>query len=81
MWHVSGWYGRCEQAIKLLWRIFVAGDRGRLLGMIEGIAWTEEWMADWGNKGDEGRVGLLLGRSVAGVDGWQTGETKVMKVE
>ena len=26
-----------------------AGDRGRLLGMIEG---TEEWMAEWRNKGD-----------------------------
>ena len=32
--------------------------------MIEGI---EEWMAEWRNKGDEGRVGLLLSRSVAGV--------------
>ena len=42
------------------------GDRGRLLGMIEGIKGTEEWMAEWRNK-DEGRVGLLLGRSVAGV--------------
>ncbi len=41
-----------------------ASDRGRLLGMIER---TEEWMAEWRNKGDEGRVGVLLGRSVAGV--------------
>ena len=32
--------------------------------MIEG---TEEWMAGLINKGNEGRVGLLLGRSVAGV--------------
>ena len=38
------------------------GDRGRLLGMIEGIEWTEEWMAEWRNKGDEGRIALLLGR-------------------
>ena len=44
-----------------------AGDRGRLLGMIECIEGTEEWMAEWKNKGDEGRVGLLLGRSVAGM--------------
>ena len=43
------------------------GDRGRLLCMIEGIEGTEEWMAEWRNKGDKGRVGLLLGRSVAGV--------------
>ena len=28
---------------------------------------TKKWMAEWRNKGDEGRVGLLLGRSVAGV--------------
>ena len=35
--------------------------------MIEGIEGTEEWMAEWRNKGDEGRVGLLLSRSVAGV--------------
>ena len=42
----------------------VAGGRGRLLGMIEG---TEAWMTEWRNKGDEGRLGLLLGRSVAGV--------------
>ena len=40
------------------------GYRGRLLGMIEG---TEEWMAEWRNRGDEGGVGLLLGRLVAGV--------------
>ena len=33
--------------------------------VIEGIEGTEEWMAEWRNKGDEGRVGLLLGRSVA----------------
>ena len=32
--------------------------------MIEG---TEVWMAEWLNKGDGGRVGLMLGRSVAGV--------------
>ena len=38
------------------------GDRGRLLGMIEGIEGTEEWMAEWRNKGDEGRVGVLFGR-------------------
>ena len=37
---------------------------GRLLGMIEGIEGTEEWMI---GKGDEGRVGLLLGVSVTGV--------------
>ena len=44
------------------------GDKGRFLGMIEGIEGTEEWMAEWKNKGDEGRVGLLLDRSaVAGV--------------
>ena len=43
------------------------GDIGRLLGMIEGIDGTEEWMAEWRNIGDEGRVGVLLGRSVAGV--------------
>ena len=41
-----------------------ARDRGRLLGMIEV---PEEWMEEWRNKGDEGRIGLLLGRSVAGV--------------
>ena len=36
--------------------------------MIEGgIEETEEWMAEWRNKGDEGRVCLLLARSVAGV--------------
>ena len=40
------------------------GGRGRLLGMIEG---TEAWMTEWRNKGHEGRLGLLLGRSVAGV--------------
>ena len=34
------------------------------MGIIEG---TEELMAEWRNKGDEGRVGLLLGTSVAGV--------------
>ena len=34
------------------------------VGVIEG---TEEWMAEWRNNGGEGRVGLLLGRSVAGV--------------
>ena len=28
--------------------------------MIEGIDGTEEWMAEWRNKGDEGRIGLLL---------------------
>ena len=27
-----------------------ASDRGRLLGMIEGIEWTEEWMAEWRTK-------------------------------
>ena len=42
-----------------------AGDRERLLGVI--VERTEEWMTKWRNKGDEGRVGLLLGRSVAGV--------------
>ena len=31
--------------------------RRRLLGMIEGIEWTEEWMAEWRNKGNGGRVG------------------------
>ena len=36
-----------------------SGDRGRLLGMIESIEGTEEWMAEWRNKDDEGRVGLL----------------------
>ena len=40
------------------------GDRRRLLGMIDGIERTEEWLAEWRNK-DEGRVGLLLGRSVS----------------
>ena len=36
--------------------------------MIEGgIKETEEWVVGWRNKGDEGRVGLLLGRSVVGV--------------
>ena len=45
------------------------GDKGRLLGIIEGIEGTEEWIAECRNKGDEGRVGLLLGRSVAGVKG------------
>ena len=44
-----------------------AGDRGRLLGMIKDIEGTEEWMAEWRNKGDEDRVGLLLGISVAGM--------------
>ena len=29
--------------------------------MIEGF---EEWMAEWRNNGDEGRVGIMLGRSV-----------------
>ena len=49
-----------------------AGDRGRLLGMIEYIEGTDEWMAEWGNKGGECRIGLLLVRSVAGVKetGW-----------
>ena len=28
-------------------------DRGRLLGMIEGIEGTEEWMAEWRSKDDE----------------------------
>ena len=36
-------------------------DSGRLLGMIEGFEGTEEWMAEWRNKGDEGRIGLLFG--------------------
>ena len=44
-----------------------AGGRGRLLGMIEGIEGTEEWMAEWRNKDDEGRVCLLLGISVTWV--------------
>ena len=26
------------------------GDRGRSLGMIEGIEGTEEWMAEWRTK-------------------------------
>ena len=43
-----------------------AGGRGRLLGMIEGIERTE-WMEEWRNKSDEVRVGLFLGRLVAGV--------------
>ena len=30
--------------------------------MIEGINRTEGWMTEWRNKGDEGRVALLLGR-------------------
>ena len=34
-------------------------DRGRLLGMIEGIEGSEKWMAEWKDKGDEDRVGLL----------------------
>ena len=38
------------------------GDSGRLLVMTEG---TEEWMAEWRNKGNEGGLGVLLGRSVA----------------
>ena len=29
--------------------------------MIEGFEGTEEWMAEWRNKGGEGRVGLVLG--------------------
>ena len=41
-----------------------AGDRERLLGVIEGIEGTEEWMVEWRNKDDEGKV--MLGRSVAG---------------
>ena len=35
--------------------------------MIKGIEGTEKWMAEWRNIGDEGRVGVLLGRSLAGV--------------
>ena len=34
---------------------------------IGGIEGTEEWMAEWRNKSDEGRVSILLGRSEAGV--------------
>ena len=63
--------------MKVLWKILYiscctvaslefVGDRGKLLGMIEDIGGTEEWMAEWRNKGDEGRVSLF-GRSVAGV--------------
>ena len=44
-----------------------AGNRGRLLDMIERIEGTEEWMGQWRNKGDGGRGGLLLGRAVTGV--------------
>ena len=40
-----------------------ACNRARL-GMIEGF---EDWMAEWRNKGDEDRLDLLLGRSVAGI--------------
>ena len=64
-----------SDVMKVLWKILYiscctgefAGDRGRLLGMIEGIDGTEEWMDEWRNKCDEGRIGLLLGRSVAWV--------------
>ena len=35
--------------------------------MIESIEATQECRAEWRNKGDEGRVGLLLGKLVAGV--------------
>ena len=54
--------------IKVLWKMLcisccteerLAGDRKRLLGVIEGIGGPEEWMAEWRNKGDEGRVGLF----------------------
>ena len=45
----------------VLWKICIsccsgefAGDRGRLLGMIDGIEGTREWVAEWRNKGDEG---------------------------
>ena len=62
--------------MKVLWKICAfhvalcgefTGNIGRLLSMIEGIEGTEEWMTGWRNKGDEGKVGLLLGSSVAGV--------------
>ena len=61
--------------IKVLWKIVhfllhcdeFIGDKGRLLVMIEYIEGTEGWMAERRNKGGEGRVGLLFGRSVAGV--------------
>ena len=45
--------------------------------MIEGIDGTEEWMAEWRNKGDEGRIGLLLCRSVVEGKGgmlWESAE-------
>ena len=32
-----------------------------ILGMVEGIGGTEELMAEWRNKGDEGRVGVNVG--------------------
>ena len=48
--------------------------------MIEGIEGTEEWMAEWRNKGDEGRVGLLLGRSVAGVKEKVLGKEEICDV-
>ena len=63
---------KISYVMKVLWKILCISCcsvasllvRGTLLGMIEG---TEEWMAEWRNKGDEGGVGLLLGRLVAGV--------------
>ena len=39
------------------------GDIGRLLGIIDGIEGTEEWMAEWRNKANEG---IVVGRSVLG---------------
>ena len=39
----------------------------KILGMIEGTEGTDKCMAERRNKGDEGREGLLLGRSVARV--------------
>ena len=64
--------GKCEPIMMVLWKILCiscytgefADDSERLLSIIGG---TEEWMAERRNKGDEGIVGLLLGKSVAGV--------------
>ena len=33
---------------------------------LKALQGTEEWLAEWRNRGDEARVGLLLGRKVAG---------------
>ena len=61
---------------KVLWKILCNScctveifpvNEEDLLGMTEGIEGSEEWMAEWRNKGDEHRVCLMLDRSMAGV--------------